>query len=132
MTLSSISTPLLGIVDTALLGHLGSAHYLAAVAIGANFIGVLFWSFGFLRMGTTGQVAQEHGKRLHDEHDADNQVSAIVFRAIAVGAVLGICFTLFAPLFAPYIISWMNASEQAAPLAREYITIRCYSALWYS
>ena len=41
MTLSSVSTPLLGIVDTALLGHLGAAHYLAAVAIGANFIGLL-------------------------------------------------------------------------------------------
>ncbi|MGB5323967.1 MAG: MATE family efflux transporter [Pseudomonadales bacterium] len=61
MMLSSMSIPLLGLVDTALLGHLEGAQFLGAVAIGANFIGLMYWSFGFLRMGTTSLTAQQRG-----------------------------------------------------------------------
>ncbi len=62
--LSNISVPLLGLVDTAVLGHLSSANYLAAVALGASLFSFLFWGFGFLRMGTTGVVAQAAGQQL--------------------------------------------------------------------
>ena len=63
MMLTSMSAPLLGLVDTAMLGHLESARYLAAVAIGANVIALLYWSFGFLRMGTTSLVSQSLGRQ---------------------------------------------------------------------
>jgi MATE family multidrug resistance protein len=59
--LSNISVPLLGIVDTAILGHLDSTRYLGAVAIGASILSFLYWGFGFLRMGTTGLVARAAG-----------------------------------------------------------------------
>ncbi|WP_321160353.1 MATE family efflux transporter [Marinomonas rhodophyticola] len=51
---SNITTPLLGLVDTAVVGHLGTATHLAAVAIGASIFSFLFWAFGFLRMNQPG------------------------------------------------------------------------------
>jgi MATE family multidrug resistance protein len=62
MIIANISVPLLGMIDTAVVGHLDSAHYLGGVAIGAMIFTFLFWSFGFLRMVTTGLTAQAHGK----------------------------------------------------------------------
>jgi len=59
--ISNISIPLLGLVDTAILGHLGSTQYLGAVAIGGAILSFLYWGFSFLRMGTTGLVAKAMG-----------------------------------------------------------------------
>lgn len=61
MILANLSTPLLGMVDTAVMGHLSSAHYLGAVAIGSMIFTFVFWGFGFLRMATTGLTAQAYG-----------------------------------------------------------------------
>lgn len=61
MILANLSTPLLGMVDTAVMGHLPSAHYLGAVAIGGMIFTFVFWGFGFLRMATTGLTAQAYG-----------------------------------------------------------------------
>ncbi|RKZ94276.1 MAG: MATE family efflux transporter, partial [Gammaproteobacteria bacterium] len=61
MILANISIPLLGMVDTAVVGHLDSAHYLGGVAIGSLIFSFLFWGFGFLRMATTGLTAQAQG-----------------------------------------------------------------------
>jgi MATE family multidrug resistance protein len=61
MILSNLTVPLLGIVDTAVVGHLQEPYYLGAVAVGAMIFGVVFWGFGFLRMGTTGLTAQALG-----------------------------------------------------------------------
>jgi MATE family multidrug resistance protein len=58
---SNISIPLLGLVDIAILGHLGSTQYLGAVAIGGAVLSFLYWGFSFLRMGTTGLVAKAMG-----------------------------------------------------------------------
>ncbi|AFJ03591.1 DNA-damage-inducible protein F [Methylophaga frappieri] len=63
MILANLSTPVLGLVDTAVVGHLEAAHYLGAVAIGSMIFTLLFWSFGFLRMATTGLTAQASGRR---------------------------------------------------------------------
>ena len=59
--LANLSIPLLGVVDAALLGHLDSPHHLAAVALGAAILSFLYWGFGFLRMGTSGEVARASG-----------------------------------------------------------------------
>ncbi len=63
MILSNVSIPLLGMVDTAVVGHLPEPHHLGAVAVGATIFSFVFWGFGFLRMGTTGFVAQAYGKQ---------------------------------------------------------------------
>ena len=61
LILSNITVPLLGMVDTAVMGHLPDARFLGAVAIGATIFSFLFIGFNFLRMGTTGVIAQAHG-----------------------------------------------------------------------
>ncbi|MFW6191832.1 MAG: MATE family efflux transporter, partial [Thiohalospira sp.] len=61
LILANLSVPLLGMVDTAVVGHLEDPEPLGAVAIGATLFGFLYWGFGFLRMGTTGLTAQEVG-----------------------------------------------------------------------
>ena len=65
--LSNITVPLIGVVDTAVVGHLPSPHYIGAVAVGALVFNYLFWSFGFLRMGTTGLASQAAGAGDTDE-----------------------------------------------------------------
>ena len=63
MILSNLTIPLLGLVDTAVMGHMSEAHYLGAVAIGALIFSFIYWGFGFLRMGTGGLTAQAEGAR---------------------------------------------------------------------
>lgn len=135
MMLTSMSVPLLGLVDTALLGHLDGARYLAAVAIGANVIGLLYWSFGFLRMGTTSLVAQSLGKtgsigktNAGRSPDPNREIDGIMFRAMLIAAALGLAITVFTPLLLDWIVQLMNASADAGALAAEYIRIRVFSA----
>ncbi len=59
---SNITTPLLGLMDVALTGHMGSATYIAAIAVGGTIFNMIYWVFGFLRMGTSGLTAQAVGR----------------------------------------------------------------------
>ena len=61
IVLANCATPLLGLIDTAVIGHVGEAHELGAIALGALVFSFLFWAFGFLRMGTTGFTARAAG-----------------------------------------------------------------------
>ena len=89
--LGQASIPLVGIVDTAVIGRTGDAVALAGVALGATIISLVFWTFGFLRMGMTGLTAQAQGSGERSE------VEALLLRALALG--LGLGFVLLA-------ISW--------------------------
>ncbi len=80
---ANMSIPLVGAVDTAVVGHLSSEIYIGAVAIGAVIFSFLYWGFGFLRMGTTGFVSQAHGAGDRDE------VANSFARAMLVGVVVG-------------------------------------------
>ena len=59
--IANIAEPLLGLLDTGIAGHLGAPQYIGAVAVGAMMMNVLYWNFGFLRMGTSGLTAQAYG-----------------------------------------------------------------------
>src|ERR1700744_640990 len=61
--ISNVSTPLIGVIDTAVVGHVPDPAYIGAAAIGAVIFNLVFWGFGFLRMGTTGLTAQALGSR---------------------------------------------------------------------
>ncbi|WP_226876613.1 MATE family efflux transporter [Microbulbifer hainanensis] len=117
MILSNISVPLLGAVDTAILGHLPSPEYLSGVAIGASVMSMLLWAFGFLRMGTTGLVARS----------VDGS-EAWLLRALLVALLLGFALLLLASPLLGAIVQWMNASTSAAPHALAYLQIRLLSA----
>ena len=60
--LANVAIPLVGIIDTSLMGNLGNISYLTATSIAANLFSMIFWSFGFLKMGTVGMVSQAHGE----------------------------------------------------------------------
>ncbi|WP_253868769.1 MATE family efflux transporter [Microbulbifer sp. THAF38] len=117
MILSNISVPLLGAVDTAILGHLSSAEYLSGVAIGASVMSMLLWAFGFLRMGTTGIVARSQ----------DGGIEWLL-RALTLALALGVLLQLMAYPFIGHIVNWMNASSDASPHATAYLQIRLISA----
>ena len=84
--LSNISTPLLGLADTAVLGHLSSSDYLAGVTLGASLFTFLFWGFGFLRMGTTGMVAQSWGR--NDYQNVINLLCQGIVLALLIALIL--------------------------------------------
>jgi len=120
--LSNISIPLLGLVDTAVIGNLGDAALIGAIAIGAMIFSFLYWGFGFLRMGTTGLVAQASGARNAGE------IKAIIYRAILIGLAIGlILIALQIPLemAAFYMIDGSPGVEHAAGI---YFSIRIWSA----
>ena len=64
---SNITVPLLGLVDVTIVGHMGSAAYIGAIAVGSMIFNVIYWIFGFLRMGTSGMTSQAYGRRRLDE-----------------------------------------------------------------
>jgi MATE family multidrug resistance protein len=120
--LSNISVPLLGAVDTAVVGHLPGPHYLGAVAVGALIFSVIYGGCNFLRMGTTGLTAQSVGAR-----DAD-QVRSWLARAGLLAFAVGI---LLIALQGPVIwaaLKIVNPSAQVAPLADGYFSIRIWGA----
>lgn len=84
--ISNVTVPLLGICDTAVSGHLGSEVYLAAIAVGSMMLNVVFWLFGFLRMGTTGLTATAYGRG--DTAGETKVFTRAFFLALLIGALL--------------------------------------------
>ena len=122
IVLSNITVPILGAVDTAVVGQLGKAAPVAAVGVGAIIITSFYWLFGFLRMGTTGLVAQAVGSK--DE----SEVRAYLLRALILGLLAGFfIFLLRTPLMELGL--WISpASSDVEKLAQKYISIRVWSA----
>ena len=119
--LANVTVPLLGAVDTAVVGHLPEPYYIGAVAIGAMLFNYLYHLFNCLRMGTTGPTAQARGAGDHAE------VRAMIGRALLLAAVIGsVIVALQLPIiaFAFWII---KASAQVEHYAREYFLIRVWA-----
>lgn len=120
--LSNLSVPLVGIVDTAVVGQLPDAKYMGAVAIGATIFSSVFWVFGFLRMGTTGFVSQASGA------NDTREISFSLLRALSIAVVLGVVLILLQKPIGWLSLSLMNAGEDLNPLVEEYFSIRVMSA----
>ena len=119
---SNATIPILGAVDTGVVGQLGEAAPIGAVGIGAVVISLLYWFFGFLRMGTSGMVAQAHGAGDVAETGA-LLTRALIFAAGAGAALILLQWPLLAAAFA-----MAPASEQVEGLARDYLQIRIWGA----
>lgn len=122
LMLTNLTVPLLGLVDTAVLGHLDSPEYLGAVAVGANLFSILYWTFGFMRMGTTGLAAQAWGQR-----NAFAQV-ALLLRSLLLAVGIGLLLIVFHQPLIALGLHLMNPSPAVAELAAEYASIRIWSA----
>jgi multidrug resistance protein, MATE family len=122
MTLAHLSTPLLGVADAAIIGRLGQAHLLGAIASAAIMFNFLFWSFGFLRMGTAGLTAQALGACNAAEQ------RAIMFRALIVAFGIGSLMILLQAPIGWLCIGALDASPEVSGAARLYFDIRIWSA----
>ena len=122
MTLGQITVPLLGLADTAVIGRLGVAHLLGGVVVGATIFDVLFWAFGFLRIGTVALTAQALGAGDRTEQ------RATLARALLVAAMLGAAIIALQVPIAQFALAAMGASDQVTGAARDYYDVRIWSA----
>ncbi len=120
--LSNMTVPLVGAVDTAVVGHLPDPVYIGAVAVGAIIFNFLYWGFGFLRMGTTGFVAQALGAG-----DLEELRSAFA-RALLLAAALGVGIILLQAPIGTIALWAFEASDRVEGLAASYYSIRVWSA----
>ena len=90
---SNITVPLLGLVDVAIVGHLGSAAYIGAIAVGGLMFNIIYWLFAFLRMGTSGLTAQALGRR-----DLPETVCLLLRSLLIAGAVALALLVLQTPI----------------------------------
>lgn len=117
---SNITVPLLGLVDTAIVGHLGAAAYIGAIAVGGMLFNMVYWLFGFLRMGTGGLTAQANGAGLQDE------TFRILFRSLSVAVGLSLSMIL---LQIPIIKVAFHFIE-ATPEVQQLSTLYFYILIW--
>lgn len=120
LLLSNLTAPLLGLVDTAVVGHLNSPKYLAAVALGSNYFMFLYFVFNFLRMGTTGFTAQAKGGQ-------ENTV-IVILRALSLAALLGVLLIAINPIIRDLALWLFDASDEVSQLATAYINVRILGA----
>ena len=122
MMLSNMTVPLLGLADTAILGHLPDPRYLAAIAVAGVLFSTLFWAFGFLRMGTTGLVAQAVGR----DDGSSNRTLLAQSLALAL-AIAGAILLLQTPLI-QLALTLAAASPDVTDEAWAYANIRIWGA----
>ena len=120
MILSNITVPLLGLVDTAVLGHLSHAYYLGGATVGAMLITALTWLCGFLRMSSTGLAAQAYGSK-----DATENL-AVLIRGLAVALLLGLLFVLCQGFYLEVGLWLAGGSADIQYHAKVYAQIRIW------
>lgn len=122
MILANLSVPILGLVDTAILGHLESASTLAAAALGAYIISLLFWSFGFLRMSTTGLTSRLFGAEDYSE------VKTTLARALIISWLISLTIIALGQAILGPMAQWLSDNNAIGELSTIYMEIRIWSA----
>lgn len=120
--LSNATVPLLGAVDTAVVGHLDSPHYIGAVAVGALVFSYVFWGFGFLRMATTGLAAQAYGRR------DPRGVRAVFARAALIAIVAGLAVMVLQYPIIELAMALVAPTAAVEAAARDYFHIRIWAS----
>ncbi|MDE4175469.1 MATE family efflux transporter [Phaeobacter sp. PT47_59] len=122
IVLSNVTVPVLGAVDTGVVGQMGQAAPIGAVGIGAVILATVYWIFGFLRMGTTGLAAQARGAGDMAE------TGALLMRGLILAGLAGAVFILFHSALFWGAFALAPASAEVETLARDYLTIRIWGA----
>ena len=122
VVLSNLSIPLVGLVDVAILGQLSEPGYIGAITVSTAVFSAIYWLFGFLRMGTTGLVAQAYGAK------KDNEVKLTYARALLIATLLGMFLVLTQKPLEFLLFSLFEPSENVEQMAKEYFSIRIFSA----
>ncbi len=119
---SNLSTPLLGLVDTAVIGNLGDPALIGAIAIGAMIFSFIFWGFGFLRMGTTGLIAQAKGA------GDEVEVKATFYRATILAGLISLALIILQKPLSAAAFSLIDGSDAVETAALTYFSIRIWGA----
>ena len=117
---SNIAIPLVGIVDTGLMGNLGETKYLAATSIATSVMTMIIWSFGFLRMGTVGIVAQAYGKSDYRE------IIKTLLRNFLLALIVAFIIIISTPLIKITISHFFSPSVETEKLINNYLNIRVF------
>ncbi|MCB0397623.1 MAG: MATE family efflux transporter, partial [Flavobacteriales bacterium] len=120
--ISNITLPLLGLVDTAIMGHLDSTDYIAAIAIGGVVFNMIYWNLAVVRMSTTGLVAQAFGRE-----DSTEELS-VVLRGLAVAVISGFLLITCQWPIAEFSFWLIHADAHVTEIARHYFSVRIYAA----
>ena len=120
--ISNITVPLLGLVDVTIVGHLGSASYIGAIAVGGMLFNMIYWIFGFLRMGTSGLTAQAYGA-----HDLP-EVTRTLLRSLGIGIALSLALLVLQYPIRTIAFHLIDASPEVRNLASLYFHICIWGA----
>lgn len=115
--ISNITTPLLGLADVTITGHIGDPVYIGAIAVGGTMFNILYWLFNFLRMGTSGPTAQAYGA-------GDNMACHVIFwRGLYVAFIMSAMLLALSGPLSKLILGFMDADDATEALARKYFQI---------
>ena len=120
--ISNITVPLLGLIDVTIVGHLGSAAYIGAIAIGGMLFNIIYWIFGFLRMGTSGMTSQAYGQRNLDE------VTRLLLRSVGIGLLIALCLLLLQYPIQKTAFTLITTTREVENLATLYFRICIWGA----
>jgi len=119
---ANLAVPLVGIIDTSLMGNLEELSYLSATSIAANLFSMIFWSFGFLRMGTVGMVSDAFGQNNFKE------ITNILLRNLLFVLFLSLTLIILQNFILLLSLKIFSLSSDTAELFKQYFKIRIYSA----
>ncbi len=119
---SNITVPLLGLIDVAIVGHLGSPAYIGAIAVGGMLFNIIYWIFGFLRMGTSGMTSQAYGKRDLTE------IVRLLLRSTGIGLSIACCLIILQIPIRQAAFTLIQPTEEIRELATQYFQICIWGA----
>lgn len=119
---TNITVPLLGLIDVAITGHLGQTAYIGAIAVGSMLFNVVYWLFGFLRMGTSGMTAQAYGRG-----DAD-EAARLLIRGLCVGLTVALVLLFLQVPLLKVALAVMGVEPALQPLVSTYFKICIWGA----
>jgi multidrug resistance protein, MATE family len=120
--LANVTEPLIGVVNTAIIGRLPDPYYIGAISVGALIFSFMFWGFGFLRLSTGGLSAQATGAKDYPE------LVNVFWRALSIALVAGVIMILASPFIGKYALDLIGGSKDIRVHAETYFTYRIWSA----
>ena len=127
--LANITIPLVGIVDTAIVGHLSDAAAIGGIAIGTMLFDLLYWNFGFLRVGTSGLTAQAFGRTVSGERlPVNGECRKILTQSVTIALIAALFVWAIQWLFVTGVLAVVPCSAEVANVARQYFFVRIWAA----
>lgn len=119
---SNITVPLLGLIDVTIVGHLGAAAYIGAIAVGGMLFSMVYWIFGFLRMGTSGMTSQAYGRQDQKE------ITWLLVRSLSIGLAIALILILSQYPISRIAFSLIDSTPEVEQLALQYFRICIWGA----